>query len=163
MSTYWYFECLDHDPPIRSGEEFTQHTGDSAYKAGIAMANASTIPDAWSTDDYYGNNARRFLRAHPECEIGLVNEYGEHRPLPGREESMTPYDMESAFTALGLTEGERAGYRRAAAMLAAVGATERQVGVFVKIVASRRLDVDAMNQLAVSGIKLHRYPEGGNQ
>jgi len=103
MSTYWYFECLDHDPPLRSEDEFTQHTDDEWFRQAVAMASNRPVEDIddgyWrmlsvrfggmdSEEDmsraYFTGNARRFLLRHPHCRLGLVNEYGERREL--REE-----------------------------------------------------------------------------
>ncbi len=79
MSTYWYHECLDHEPPLRAAGEFTQHTDDDAYRHGVAlMAQRPLLAidyDSHSID--FDLNAREFLVAHPKCRISLVNEYGE--------------------------------------------------------------------------------------
>ncbi len=93
MSTYWYFECVSHTPALRSDDEFTQHTEDDAFHAAVALAQARPLevpPDEWWYDDelwhssYFERNARRFLQLHPECDLELVNEYGDRRPLsPG--------------------------------------------------------------------------------
>lgn len=94
MSTYWYFECLSHDPPLMLGEEFTQHTDDTAFKRGVELAHSRPIdPEWWDrhslTDDYFTANACRALTGHDTCVIGIVNEYGERRPLPTPTESET--------------------------------------------------------------------------
>lgn len=87
MSTYWYFECVAHTPPLRSDDEFTQHTDDSAFKRGVELAlNRADIDSPWTGEsheaaDYFERNARRFLVQHPECPLELVNEYGERQPL----------------------------------------------------------------------------------
>lgn len=98
MSTYWYFECRNHTPPLRSVDEFTQHTEDRWYWEAIALAhqrpvepddgaywtaaNTATIGDFQRTRLYFGMHARNFLTEHPSCALGLVNEYGERRGLP---------------------------------------------------------------------------------
>lgn len=93
MSTYWYFECLDHDPPLRSEDEFTQHTDDAAFKRALELAGSRDgITSPWAgewydTGDYFERHARRFLVAHPKCRLGIVNEYGEHRTLTNPEET----------------------------------------------------------------------------
>lgn len=87
MSTYWYFECLSHDPPLRSDNEFTQHTDDEAFKRGLDLAaERALIQSALkligarvSVDDYFTNNALGFLRQHATCDVGAVDEYGERR------------------------------------------------------------------------------------
>lgn len=94
MSTYWYYECLDHDPPMQSGDEFTQHTDDEWFKQGVKLAMDRPQPaddgEYWCgrfTDDhqrsrlYFRMNARNFLHSHPTCKIGLIDEYGRRRRL----------------------------------------------------------------------------------
>ncbi|UXZ57068.1 hypothetical protein [Curtobacterium sp. Arg-1] len=85
MSTYWYFECLDHTPALQSADEFTQHTDDGAYRAGVELAQQRPVDaDDYSTGTgHFEGNARSFLVQHPSCSLGLVNEYGERRALPG--------------------------------------------------------------------------------
>ena len=82
MSTYWYFECLSHSPALPSQDEFTQHTNDSAYWAAIEMASRRPLAADSLPGEYFGDQAYRFLVQHPSCELGLVNEYGIHEPLP---------------------------------------------------------------------------------
>jgi hypothetical protein len=84
VSTYWYFECLDHLPALRSIDEFTQHTDDGAYRAGVELAQQRPLDAAdYSTGTgHFEGNARSFLTQHPTCALGLVNEYGERRSLP---------------------------------------------------------------------------------
>lgn len=87
MSTYWYFECLDHDPPLRSADEFTQHTDDAPFKHAVDLAqHRDGITNPWvgewqNASEYFDRNARRFLVEHPACRLGLINEYDERRPL----------------------------------------------------------------------------------
>jgi hypothetical protein len=83
VSTYWYFECMDHDPPIQS-DEFTQHTDDDSYRQGIRLALSRPLdPEYVNSDDYEGgyfeSNTRSFLGQHPGCHLQVVNEYGEIR------------------------------------------------------------------------------------
>ena len=82
MSTYWYFECLDHSPFVRSVDEFTQHTDDTAFKGGIALAHSRPIDPESVSGEYFERNARHFLIHHPHCNLGIINEYGERRDLP---------------------------------------------------------------------------------
>lgn len=95
MSTYWYFECLDHTPPLQSSEEFTQHTRDRHWDRAMEMAAARPVErgddywrlgphasDAERSDAYFTMQTRAFLSEHPSCRLGLVNEYGDHEPLP---------------------------------------------------------------------------------
>ena len=87
MSTYWYFECLDHTPSIRSDSEFTQHTEDVYFDHAIDLALSRPLVEletilATGTTRYFDANAREFLKRHPMCKLELVNEYGERRILP---------------------------------------------------------------------------------
>lgn len=93
MSTYWYFECLNHEPPLRSGEEFTQHTRDRHWDRALELAanrpveiddrywSLGSVPDSARSDAYFGMQARSFLSEHPTCRLGIVNEYGDREPL----------------------------------------------------------------------------------
>lgn len=96
MSTWWYYECLSHDPPLVSADEFTQHTKDRYFIRGVELIGERPVEaddsywgiDHWATDErtgaYFNMNARRFLKDHPTCRIGLVNEYGERRGIEGQ-------------------------------------------------------------------------------
>lgn len=84
MSTWWDFECLDHEPPLRSEDEFSQHTDDAAFKRALELAASRPVPAEWWDDERYGyfeRNALRFLQAHPKCRLGIISEYGERRGL----------------------------------------------------------------------------------
>ena len=96
MSTYWYFECVDHDPPLRSEEEFTQHTDDAHFHAALELAASRPVHENnsyWAlgplTSDeervrsYFSMNARRFLSKHPSCHLEVVSEYGDRRSISG--------------------------------------------------------------------------------
>ena len=83
MSTYWYFECLDHDPSIVSRDEFTQHTDDHAYRLAINLAENRPVEPV-DGHDYFEANARWFLTAHPICRLGLVDEYGNRAKVEAR-------------------------------------------------------------------------------
>ena len=90
MSTYWYYECTGHEPPIRSEAEFTQHTDDRHYHTGLWLIGKRPVaqdksyyrdPDFGRTDEersdaYFRMNATGFLTHHPTCPIRAVNEYG---------------------------------------------------------------------------------------
>jgi hypothetical protein len=97
LSTYWFYECLDHTPPLSAREEFTQHTGDRHYLRAIEMlasrpvelveryfAEAHLLSDVERSDLYFTENATRFLISHPTCRIDFVNEHGDrtdpHQP-----------------------------------------------------------------------------------
>lgn len=97
MSTYWYFECLDHTPPLRSDGEFTQHTDDDLFWEAVALAGKRPLPeyrgpwDGWQ----FNRNAHLFLYEHPKCRLALVNEYGEHRALDTTELELKQRQIES--------------------------------------------------------------------
>ena len=80
MSTTMYMQCLSHDPPIYS-DEVGQHDYDlSDIRKHIANrklyeANRKADLDI-SYGDYWGNAAAYFLTQHPNCEIGIINQYG---------------------------------------------------------------------------------------
>lgn len=96
MSTWWYYECLNHDPPLTSAAEFTQHTADQHFIRGLELVAERPVEgddsywglvsatDDERTDAYFNMNARQFLKDHPTCRIGLVNEYGERRGIEGQ-------------------------------------------------------------------------------
>ena len=89
MSTYCYFECLNHEPPLRSENEFTQHVGDRHWDHAMTLMDSRQVEednsywssrfgsDAEQVDAYFNMQARSFLHQHPTCDIGIVTEYGE--------------------------------------------------------------------------------------
>jgi hypothetical protein len=83
MSTYWYLQCLDHDPPLRSDDEVEQHTyGLPAIR--VVYENRHTILEVaeWMTlDDRYARNAMQFLAGHLDCRLQFVSEYGDIEPI----------------------------------------------------------------------------------
>jgi hypothetical protein len=107
MSTYWYFECMDHSPALRSVDEFTQHTDDHYFKHAVHLANARPLQELGDElngqiEQYYDGNARRFLVSHPACRIELVNDYGVRRALaPGDELMIDATNTDARREALG--------------------------------------------------------------
>ncbi len=91
MSTYWYLECMDHDPPLKSFDEVTQHTDDVYYRRAVELVHQRPLDPDWentyyrdgSADTYFEGHARAFLVQHPQCTVGLINEYGERRAAGG--------------------------------------------------------------------------------
>ncbi len=90
MSTWWYFECLDHAPALRSDSEFSQHTGDIHYALALTLMTQRPLdpevevhtprPGASNreiVEAYFARHAVTFLKQHPTCRIGLINEYDE--------------------------------------------------------------------------------------
>lgn len=81
--------CLDHNPPLKSEDEITQHVGDRYYDTAVRLINARPLADedTWNgwyrgydesgADSYFESHARRFLYQHPTCRLCLVSEYEE--------------------------------------------------------------------------------------
>ena len=86
MSTWLYLECLDHDPPLRAGDESGQHLYDlPQIRADIAkpLPALLMVLDI-DGESHFRKNTARFRRAHPRCRIGIRDEYGhEHSTSPG--------------------------------------------------------------------------------
>lgn len=89
MSTWWYFECHSHDPIIRAQGEFTQHTDDEHYKLALELANSRPVEVDLDTaifkDDsaeHYGRNMIWFLQQHPNCDLKIIDEYGNRKDIP---------------------------------------------------------------------------------
>lgn len=91
MSTWLYLECLDHNPPLRAHDESGQHLynlpqirADIANReALVAAVRATRFGDGIEevTDDYFRRHTLRFLIDHPNCRIGIRDEYGRAYPL----------------------------------------------------------------------------------
>ena len=85
MSTYIYLQCLDHDPPLSADGESGQHLSDLpetrrmiAHRAEIVAIMAADAPVTW--DNHFASNTAWFLYRHPNCRIGIVDEYGGEHP-----------------------------------------------------------------------------------
>jgi hypothetical protein len=89
MSTYWYLECLDHDPILTSGDEVEQHT-EGLDRIDIVVSSRKVL--AQLGDDaardalidaltYFERNAFWFVIAHPQCRLRYRSEYGHYRPV----------------------------------------------------------------------------------
>ena len=93
MSTYLYLECLNHNPPLSSDGEVGQHLYDLAQirkdvaNRSLFLANACADMDA-DYGHHFRNNTARVLCAHPNCWIGIRDEYGREHPL----EEVTPLE-----------------------------------------------------------------------
>lgn len=79
MSTYQYWECLDHTPPLRATEESGQHDYNRAdmltdYRQ-RALLNSSCLY-VWP-HDRYRRNTQEFFAAHPHCRLRIITEYGD--------------------------------------------------------------------------------------
>lgn len=95
MSTYLYLECLNHDPVLTSWGEVGQHLSDlprirdeiAKRDLFVANANADLGIDYGS---HFANNAAHFLAAHPRCDIGIRDEYGDKHPIRAKPEMIPP-------------------------------------------------------------------------
>ena len=89
MSTYLYLECLDHTPPLLADDESGQHLTDlPQIQRDIAARDALLALVAADVDGeipYHLSSFRRataqFLIAHPQCRIGIRDEYGREHPI----------------------------------------------------------------------------------
>lgn len=84
MSTYLYLRCESHNPPLENGDESGQHLYD-LEQIWADLDNRDRIAAAWNDDmtpdDHFRHHTARFLAAHPHCQIGVVDEYGDtHHP-----------------------------------------------------------------------------------
>lgn len=86
MSTYLYLECLDHAPALTSDGEVGQHLYDLArIRREIAerslLAALVTSEIGHTYDSQFTSNAARFFAQHPNCRIGIRDEYGVEHPI----------------------------------------------------------------------------------
>lgn len=81
-----YLECKDHDPPIRSADEVGQHTYDLKNIQGYfakrkALVQINEMDDVtFESDTRWLNTAMYFFAQHPNCRIGIRDEYGQEYP-----------------------------------------------------------------------------------
>lgn len=81
MSTYLYLECLDHAPALTSDGEVGQHLYDLA-RIRREIAERSLLAEIEHTyDSQFTSNAARFFAQHPNCRIGIRDEYGVEHPI----------------------------------------------------------------------------------
>ena len=93
MSTYIYLVCLDHDPPIVSEDESGQHLYDlprvrDEIAERVAVAAEADTPPVSGMEDitgYFRQRSARFLAQHPNCQVGIRDEYGCDWPLVDTE------------------------------------------------------------------------------
>ena len=88
MSTYYYFQCMSNDPPIRSETESGQHDRDlETIRAD--WANRETLYAAGILEympvgsAYFRNATLRFIMTHKDCRVCIVDEHGETHPVSG--------------------------------------------------------------------------------
>lgn len=85
-----YLECQEHDPAILSGE-VGQHTYDlpdiQKYLANkdlmIKIIDMDLRFDSGGNPNW-ANTAAHFFSHHPNCRIGIVDEYNNHYPSDGQ-------------------------------------------------------------------------------
>ena len=89
MSTYIHLQCLSHHPPLVAEGESGQHLYDLPQLrediANRALIVAALSVDCWPEERFRRNTAL-FLRGHPTCLLGIVDEYGKDHPLVAPEE-----------------------------------------------------------------------------
>lgn len=80
MSTYWGYACRSHNPPLLS-EMWLNH-GDRALEKTLASYRSGhwpvdewdcPVPMSFSGMSWHGPVA--WLREHPNCDVGIINEY----------------------------------------------------------------------------------------
>lgn len=78
MSTQWAFMCLSHTPPI-SDDVYQGINHGEAELVGLWLRRGelAALPDDVEMADERLERHARFLRQHPDCEIRLMNEYGD--------------------------------------------------------------------------------------
>lgn len=83
MSTALFLQCLDHDPPIVAEQQSGKYPTDLAQmRQDIVDRDILTAPhrrELWSEGHHFGATVE-FLAAHPKCNIGIRNEYGDSIP-----------------------------------------------------------------------------------
>jgi hypothetical protein len=84
VSTYGYLVCLDHEPPIISRDESTQHRHTTSEMDRLRdwIARREALVDALNRDEldlseYFLRNTVWLLREHPRCRYAARDEYGE--------------------------------------------------------------------------------------
>jgi hypothetical protein len=87
MSTWVYFACLDHDPPLRADQESGQHNEWEPMRTLLAERDSlldlvhADVLDAYGLNDRWTSNGLRFFQQHPRCRLACVDEYGRWTDL----------------------------------------------------------------------------------
>lgn len=84
MSTWLYLKCTAHTPPLYS-EDVGQHLYDLP-RIREELVNRDTLVGSDAHVNYFTGHARRFLRQHPNCPIGIEDEYGRDHPIIEQED-----------------------------------------------------------------------------
>lgn len=93
MSTYMYLICRSHTPPLRADGESGQYLSDLPTIRADLQNRKELIKlyDEYVGFDYSGSyraNTARFLAHHPNCIIGIVDEYGHNHSIKGDRTTM---------------------------------------------------------------------------
>lgn len=94
---YVHLLCLDHNPPVFSDEEVGQHLYDLP-QIRQDIANRDLLVKAWRAeaepDERFRRTTVRFLASHPNCNIGIRDEYGVDHPLVEEPPAPQPWEHE---------------------------------------------------------------------
>lgn len=99
MSNTLRLRCISHDPPISSAEVGHNLSQLPAVilmlvdRVKICETKKQLGDDVWDLlqDDQYKRNTWSFLFDHPNCNIGIWDEYGRNHPawIEGKEDERT--------------------------------------------------------------------------
>lgn len=80
MSTWFYLQCENHDPPIRAARESGQHYRD-LQQIFAALDNRDTVIRTWNCfatpRASFPWNTAKFIVTHPHCTITVQSETGQ--------------------------------------------------------------------------------------
>lgn len=101
MSTELYLECRSHTPALSDGEQvgnnldrdldqlrmWLKNRGVLLHFVGVAKQLDLDVFDTVRDHDFY-RHTLRFILEHPNCEIGIRDEYGKDHPLDPQAEPL---------------------------------------------------------------------------
>lgn len=96
MSTYLYLQCRSHNPPIWSDSHVGSSLSDVPYALRLLENRAPLIAVRDLADDDvaygaqfsgYAGAAAWFLTQHRDCEVVLIDQYGETHTHPEKNTS----------------------------------------------------------------------------
>lgn len=85
MSTWTYYECHSHTPPISSSSEIGQHTYDIPRSQKLlaeredVLKAVDLLGEIPQVDDIFDQARISFIHQHPHCDIHIIDEYGQDR------------------------------------------------------------------------------------
>lgn len=99
MSTELYLECRSHTPALSNGDQvgnnLTSHLTElrkwlnQRERLVDLVAEMRTLDlDPFDTTDDYYRHTLRFILEHPECDIGIRDEYGKDHPVDPQAEPL---------------------------------------------------------------------------